>query len=55
MNKPRQPRLTDHWGVEFHGKAETAVGDVWWYEDRAADGSVIRRPLLPAAGERRCD
>lgn len=37
-----QPRLMDEFGVEFHGKAETITGDVWWYEQ---DGK--RYSLLP--------
>ena len=41
-----QPRLMDAWGVEFHGQAQTTIGDVWWYEQ---DGK--RYPLLPMEPE----
>lgn len=42
-----QPRLMNHFGTEFFGKAKTATGDVWWYEEIQGDGSVKRYPLLP--------
>ena len=38
-----RPVLTDEWGIEFHGEAETATGHVWWYTDEHGQ----RRPLLP--------
>jgi hypothetical protein len=38
----RQPDLVDDWGVVFHGRAETATGNIWWYEK---DG--VRFPLRP--------
>jgi hypothetical protein len=47
--RPQQPDLhMPGWPeLRFYGKAETAAGDVWWYEDRMGDGSIKRHPLQP--------
>ncbi len=44
--KHRQPRLR-FWLAEYFGRAETATGDVWWYEEQMDDGSIRRIPLVP--------
>lgn len=38
----KQPELTDNFGVDFQGRAETATGETWWYHK---DGRRI--PLRP--------
>ena len=42
-----QPRLRSCWLAEFFGKAKTVTGNVWWDEQRQADGTVKRVPLIP--------
>lgn len=33
--------------LSFHGHAETDGRNVWWWEERQADGSIKRYPLQP--------
>ena len=40
----QQPKLTDEFGCEFFGNAQTATGHLWTYTD--CDGVV--RPLVPS-------
>lgn len=33
--------------LHFYGEAKTDTGNIWWYEDRQEDGSILKRPLMP--------
>lgn len=48
MERHKQPRLR-FWLAEYHGKAKTITGDVWWYEEPMDDGTIRRVPLIPIA------
>jgi hypothetical protein len=43
----QQPELMTKWGTRFYGEAQTATGDIWWYEERMSGGSIKRHALLP--------
>ena len=43
----RQPRLMDEWGTEFFGRAKSELGNLWYYEERQADGTLKKIPLMP--------
>jgi hypothetical protein len=46
MPRYEQPRLRFRL-TEYFGKAKTATGDVWWYDDLQDDGTTRRVPLIP--------